>query len=392
MGQFKKKHYEALDDEVYDFNTTELLCANHIEDEFIKNFILRNGTASKCTYCHKKRNVVELSTVLELIVTGIECLFEDANDSRFLNKEGRHGFDGNTMEFDEIYSELGLVINDNKLSDDIFEHLNNCKIIYCERDEFGGYLDYLSGLWNYFKEIVKHKARFVFHYENTFSNFFYENPYQILLSVQETISEFNMFRTISKEDRLYRCVQHISQYEVDNDGKRIASNPIYNCKSNNRMSPAGISMFYCSPYMETSISEVVDLKNSDCPFYTYAYFTAKSNLKLVDLTKLPALPSIFDKIKNNQIETLSFLKEFIIDLSKPIGSGDVIIDYIPTQIVTEYIRYNPKLEVDGIIYPSSKDGKKENYVLFKDHDQSLKDLVFHNESKTTCKIELDNYQ
>ncbi|WP_100430358.1 RES family NAD+ phosphorylase [Flavobacterium sp. 1] len=105
-------------------------------------------------------------------------------------------------------------------------------------------------------------------------------------------------------------------------------------------------------------------------------FYYKKKIKLVDLTKLPDYPSAFDSKNNWQIETIHFLKDFIKDISKPIHDNIAIIDYVPTQIVTEYIRFNPQLKIDGLIYPSSKDNEKENYVLFMDHEESIENLNF----------------
>lgn len=378
---------DGSENQTYDLNAKELVCSHHIKEKFISNYILKNGEFSKCTYCGQRKKVVELSEVLKLIVIGIDCLFEDANESRYYNKEGKHGYDGETIDFYDLYydDELGLGITNNKLLDDIYKYLEN-EIVYCYKDEYGGESDYLSGLWNYFKEIVKHKARFVFYKKQAFSHHIYYKPSDILKRVQHCIIELDLFRTIATTDKLYRCVQHKDKAEVDNTGKRIAANPTKNCKKNNRMSPAGISMFYCCPHKDFCISEVVDFKNHSEPYYSVAFFTPKKKLKLVDLTRLPKMPSIFDKGTNGNIETLFFLKDFIGDISKPIKKGDEIIDYVPTQIVTEYIKYNPKLKVDGIIYPSSKNSKKENFVVFKDHDQSLNDLLFQSSSIITDHI------
>lgn len=388
MGQIQKKFSDDVDVEIYNLNAKELVCSHHIKDDFIKKYIQTNGYKGKCNYCNTTKKIIDLSEVLKLIVTGVECLFEDANDSRYYNKEGEHGFDGDTKLFYDLYydDDLDLKIDNYQLQEDIFNYLNNYQIVYCRKDEYSGEFDYLKGLWDYFKELVKHKARFVFHFKNTFSDYFYHNPAGILESVQQYILELNLFKTISTNEKLYRCVQHKLEKEVKDNGKRIASNPIPNCKRNNRMSPPGISMFYCSPYKDICVSEVVDYDNASRPYYTTAYFTPRRDLKLVDLTNLPTIPSIFDKENNKHRVILFFLKEFIKDATKPINKDYEVIDYVPTQIVTEYIKYNPKLKVDGILYPSSKDSKKEDCVLFMNHEESLKELIFVSESKETNKI------
>lgn len=373
------KYGDIVGYEVYNFNTTEYICSHHIDDDFIKQEILRNAIWGKCNYCESPRKkVVELSFVLRLIVVGLDCLFEDAIDSRNLNREGEHGYDGNTMTFYDLWFEDPLELNiwDGTLCDDIFRYLENTEKIYCYKSEYGDESDYLGDLWDLFKKTVIHKARYVFYFENQFGSFNLEDPKNILDKVQTAISEYNLFTEVNITKHLYRCRQHKDKFEIDEDGVNIASTPLEYAKTNNRMSPAGISMFYCSPYKDIAIKEVLDRSDLDKPFYTTAYFKSKRTLKLVDLSNIPWLPSIFDERNNPSREILSFLHHFAKDLSKSISNNDSIIEYIPTQIIIEYIRYNPVLGVDGIAYSSSKNPKKVCYVLFFDHERSLEELTF----------------
>lgn len=372
-------------DGLYNFDTKEFVCSKHIQEDFIKKFILTNGKKGKCDYCECNRKVIELSEVLKLIVVGINYYYEDPNNSRYINHDAEYGLDGNIMHFNEMFYDLGLEIDDSELCDDIIKYLDN-QSLYCLINEYTSESEYYHETWNNFKEIVKNKARYVFYYKNQFSGFNTGNPIDVLDKVQHSILYFNLFREIPTTEKLYRCRQHVNKNEIDDLGIKIAANPTVNCKTNNRMSPAGISMFYCSPHKDICIKEVVNFSDKLKPYYTTAYFNSKDNLKLVDLTKLPQIPSAFDEKNNWQIETLFFLRDFINDIAKPIDENDAIIDYVPTQIVTEYIRYNPKLSVDGLIYPSSTDNSKENYVLFMDHEESLNRLDFVSKSIKVSKI------
>lgn len=379
------KRYLEEQEGLYNFDSKELVCSHHIQEDFIKKFILTNGKKGMCDYCECNRKVIELSEVLKLIVVGINYYYEDPNNSRYINHDAEYGLDGNIMHFNEMFYDLGLEIDDSELCDDIIKYLDN-QSLYCLINEYTSESEYYHETWNNFKEIVKNKARYVFYYKNQFSGFNTGNPIDVLDKVQHSILHFNLFREISTTEKLYRCRQHVNKNEIDDLGINIASNPTANCKTNNRMSPAGISMFYCSTNKNICINEVVNFDNNEKPFYTTAYFHSKDNLKLVDLTKLPVIPSAFDEKNNWQIETLFFLKDFIKDISKPIDGNDAIIDYVPTQIVTEYIRYNPNLKVDGLIYPSSTDISKENYVLFMNHEESLNRLDFISKSIKISKI------
>lgn len=373
-------------DNQYNLQTNEKVCSHHISNNYIEKYIVANGEPGKCSYCGKKLKVVELNVLLELLIAGLNYLYENPANSRFLNKDGKHGFDGKTFDFYDIWYEdyLGLMIDDAQLFKDIYKYLENDEL-YCEKDEFGSEQDYWNDIWKHFQKTVKHRARFVFYYKKAFSNYLYKDPITILNQVQTYVTKFNLISELNVDSKLYRCRQHRSRKEVA-EKKDLASPPDHLTKINGRMNPAGISMFYCSVDKGLTIQEVVDFSDLSRPLYSVGFFKNKQKLKLVDLTKLPDVPSIFDKSNNKHIESIRFLQGFIADISKPISSSDTIIEYIPTQIVTEYIKYNPKLNVDGIIYPSSKKAGSNNIVLFYDHEESMEYLDFQKTKIRTIKI------
>jgi RES domain-containing protein len=381
-----RKPGDDFDVEIYNFDTTEFVCPNHFQDSFINKKIKEVGSKGICSYCNKNRIVIELSELLKLIVIGIEYLFEDPNDSRYYNKDGIHGFDGNTFDFYDLWYEdyLDLRIENNKLIEDIYSYLSN-DTLYCFKDEYTSESDYLDSIWTEFKETVKHNARFVFHFKGLFKGSDYSDPIDILNKVQNSILKFNFISELPANTILYRARQHSKPKEISK-ANEMASTPVFLSKANGRMNPAGISMFYCSKSKGLTLKEVVDFNDTKKPYYTTAIFRNNEILRLVDLSFLPPLGSVFDETTNRERETLTFLKDFISDISKPIDDNDSIIEYIPTQIVTEYIRFNPKLNVDGIIYPSSKDNSQYNVVLFYNHDESMEKLTFSTNSLKTVKI------
>lgn len=383
MGSTKRWMEEQ--EQLYDFDAKEFVCAHHIDEDFIKKYIISNGKKGKCDYCDKTRKVISLSEVLKLIVVGINYYYEDPNNSRYINHDAEYGLDGNIMPFNEMLNDLELEIDDSTLYDDILNYLSNDSL-YCLKDEYTSESEYYQETWKLFKSVVKNKARFVFHFKKQFSGFNLGDPIEALDKVQYSITHLNLFRNIKTSEKLYRCRQHRKKNLIDLNGVEIAANPTEKCKFNNRMSPAGISMFYCSPHKDVAINEVVDFTNQEKPYYTTAYFKPKQKLKLVDLTKLPEIPSAFDENKNKYIQTLVFLNDFVKDISQPIDNDAEITEYVPTQVVTEYIKFNPELKVDGLIYPSSKDRSKENIVLFMNHEESLNKLDFEPKSIKVYKI------
>lgn len=380
-----RKFGDDVDYSLYNLEAKEQVCDSHINDDFLKNFIKSNGSIEKCSYCGKRKRTVELSEVLNLIVIGINYLFEDPIEFKYFDNEAETGFDGDNFYFEELfYDRLDLEIIDGKLSNDIFEHLNNTSLYYL-KDEYGSHSEYLADLWQHFKETVKHRARFVFYYEDIFKDYHLSDPINILKDVQKAIQDFELFRQISPSEKIYRCRQHSMQNDVKG-ANDLSSPPDAFCKTNNRMSAIGISMFYGSLNKQICIDEVVNKSDLTQPYFTTGYFNSKKVLNLIDLTNLPVIPSIYDKERNRHRDTLFFLKEFIRDISKPINPSDSSIEYVPTQIVTEYIKFNPGLKADGIIYPSSKKTLFENIALFMNQEECLSTLDFCHKSIETKNV------
>jgi RES domain-containing protein len=129
-----------------------------------------------------------------------------------------------------------------------------------------------------------------------------------------------------------------------------------------RMSPAGISMFYGATDRTTAIAEA-----GSHTFYRYVVtgeFNPTRQIRLVDLTNLPSPPSIFDASNRMECFALGFLQKFVHDLTLPVELDDrEHIDYVPTQVFTEYLRYAFSAEVDGLMFPSTQ-GPGNNVAIF----------------------------
>jgi hypothetical protein len=93
-------------------------------------------------------------------------------------------------------------------------------------------------------------------------------------------------------------------------------------------------------------------------------FSPTRELRLIDLTNLPDLPSIFDGAARKRYFVLRFLQKFVDDITLPVElDGQEHIDYVPTQVFTEYFRHAFPSAVDGLMFPSTQ-GPGNNVVLF----------------------------
>ncbi len=133
-------------------------------------------------------------------------------------------------------------------------------------------------------------------------------------------------------------------------------------------------MFYGAAEFDTAVAETFDKDHSDLPqSATGGMFHPCRTLSLLDLMSFGKTPSIFAPGSDDLRSAIIFLGEFRDDLIQPvIKDGREHVDYVPTQVFSEFVRYELKRKnqqgLDGIIYPSSRNGKP-CYVIFATHEQ-----------------------
>lgn len=366
------------------------VCSSHIDDYAIKKYISKEGINGKCSYCGSKRNVVELETLMIFVMNGIRRFYEDAaNFMSYNSAEG--GYLGETYDGQELlYDVIGLGVDNDELFQDMADSIDD-SAWGSPDDYYGSVSDLLYSQWGNFKNIIKHKLRYFFTMVNEYKTLDYDNrnAYEILEDVGNGVKKLKLQTILPKQTSLYRCRQH-KKTEKIKDACKIASPPESAAIYSNRMTPAGISMFYCAFDLTTAKYETIDAKSKK-KYLTSACFKNLTELRLIDFTKLPHIPSIFDNKNIKNYYTVQFLIEFIKDLSSDIArDGREHIEYVPTQIVTEFFKYlypaGSNKKVDGIIYPSSKNKGGKACVLFMDNSESLTLLEFDKSSLTRQRI------
>ncbi len=120
-----------------------------------------------------------------------------------------------------------------------------------------------------------------------------------------------------------------------------------------RMNPAGIPVFYGATTRETALAEV---RPSVGSIVVTGLFRPTRKLRVLDLSKIgqSMSGSIFSPTYLDRAARCSFLEEFEDLIAKPIQPHDEPIEYIPTQVVAEYV--SDVLKFDGILYASAQAG------------------------------------
>lgn len=381
------------------------VCSEHFSDSELQGIIRRDGRRGICSYCGEKRLVMDMPDFVTMVKNKLESEFEDVDNAMLPLEKSVFDDDEEDIPFftrfhgyaapsySEMYEDTEEVLNylleingPEALQKDIVDALPEHGWI--SRDPFVASLDdELNIKWKHFAEMVKHKQRFTFLANKEFEGLpsKYDNGlFDILTELGSLIHRFNICKDLDKDTLIYRA------RPIDKDTPLVFEEitcPPDEFAKQNRMSPAGVSMFYGSFDEETARKECTPHSGHDGKGrFLIGQFKQKIPLKLIDLTALPR--TSFWNQKRQTREALAFMHIFHNEITKKIKSDDRIhTEYVPSQVFTEYLRYMFKLEgeigVDGLIYKSSVSDNK-CIVLFCSQKESEEYLELVNVEERIC--------
>ena len=177
------------------------------------------------------------------------------------------------------------------------------------------------------------------------------SPAEILQTIFEYAQEMGLFKAFPEGSRIIRA-----RWEEDGERHETSGElgPPREDKATqaNRMSPAGIPMFYGCDDEDTALREAA----SGPGLFAVGEFETVRPAVLLDLTDIPDVPGLFEDVPDFQAvdprRALMFLHHVAGEMSRRIERDDrVHIKYVPTQVVTEFIRAKViwgESKVDGI--------------------------------------------
>ena len=351
---------------------SKFVCAECFEDLGIRDFIEQNAMSTRCSFCDVSQNDVAVASfydVVEHIETSL--FYEWDNADNWLGYESREGgYQGYWVDTEELLrfeTELELPRDvDDKLMDQIVDLLPD--YAWCELDPYTiNDRNRAKISWEIFCDVVKHRNRYFFEEYDDEIEYGAYSPGQIMRKLFESAEQYDLFKRIPKGKTLFRARFQEGETAFTT-AKELGPPPREKAIQSNRMSPAGIPMFYASDRIETALRETA---NEEGKFAVGRFKTCRS-MTLLDLTKIPSTPSLFqsypETLEFRPREVLRFLNHIATEISKPIEKDDKVhINYVPTQVVTEFVRSRltaGKHRIDGIKYESAARKGHASYVIF----------------------------
>jgi HEPN superfamily RES-like protein/RES domain-containing protein len=337
----------------------DFVCADCFEDEALKEFVRASSEAFICDYCDAEADApiaAPMSEVLDLISESLHAEYQEAEEANLPVEEGEYVF--KPMSTSEVFGEIGTVTENERLLETILTAFDDfawvSKPFYSPPED-----DALRYNWKEFVRAVKYRRRYLFllsHRRKKRQESDAVPPEEMLRRIGEVIEQVDLVQEMKPGTRWFRVRVH------DYDGAPTTAAALGTAPrrraTSNRMSPAGIPMFYGASDPETAFSETFTPRPGEACAVTVALFETARSCWVVDFSKLPPVPSLFDSRRRHLRRGIAFLHGFVRDLTKKVKrDGREHIDYVPTQIVTEYLRYAFKpfgFRVSGIVYDSAQ--------------------------------------
>lgn len=353
-------------------DTDASICDAHISDHALASRIRSRLSETTCSFCERTGTDDE----------PIACLFDDfltivigaiRFHYRLAQDEAVPFFDGDwqvpTFDTAEVVEDtLGYGVVDEAVCEAVKESVPFDT--WVEKDwQVLNPLQQMKFTWADFTKTVKYQTRFLFMELPKKSEY---DPDELSMPefFKRLLSAFRrtglVHHPLDFGTPLYRGRTTELPPDTTKYGAKDLGSPPADRASANRMSPAGISMFYGSDSPDTAIAEIA--AHTPRKHAVVGTFRTNRNMYIVDLTHLPDVPSVFDEDRREEFWDTLFLREFAEQIAQPVTlDGREHVDYVPTQILTEYLRQQTEMQIDGLQFRSAQ-GSGTNTVLFLGRD------------------------
>jgi hypothetical protein len=338
------------------------ICLECLENAALKDLAAENLDHDECDYCGETG--ANIATDTDVVMTRIGVSFhteyrDPVHELPYETAEG--GYQGDWFDTYDLVYRLGEDIGTQEFVEDMVRAFGGQG--WCQRDYFSVRPDEaLSFSWERFAELVKYESRYLFleHRDNDEYREHHEvEPADMLRKIGELVVEAGLVRELEVGTPIYRARDHGVGLAYDRAadlgtaprGKAFA----------NRMSVAGIPVFYGALDADTAVREAWAGPAPGHELVSVGHFANSTSLPVIDLASLPEIPSIFDEDLRHLRPPLRFLHEFSSRISAPVrtpaGTEIEMVEYVPTQIVSEYFRTGFARDygqtVRGLLYKSA---------------------------------------
>lgn len=352
------------------------VCARCFSDAGIAAAIEFFANSPKCDFCGRRYRSDKAAPVNDIAQFIVGCLRQDYDmpeNVLFIDHEDEWGWAGSTQD------KWDLIQDYVEAEWEVIEALVDCVTDdhrWCEKNPASFLPGQQLGVsWESFSRYVKHRSRFMFLRGDEHPRGISDEPddsfvptRDMLDLVGHAVVTANLIRTLGPSARIFRA-RPVKQGKPWHSTAADLGPPAESDKGPpaGRMSPAGIPIFYGALDEATALSEALESGGR----VSVGVFSPLRPLRVLDLSGRNPLPfrSIFENVTSTRRGLSGFVDAFTADIAITTErDGREHINYVPSQIVTEYFRrvflIDGRVHLDGIIYPSTRNEIGRNLALF----------------------------
>ena len=251
LAKARKMDQEELG---YSYNGNDYVCSECFTDEVIMRFVEENTTHNSCNYCGRSSEepiAADLEKVIKFILEGIRTEYGDPDAEYVSYDTAEGGYQGEVIDsYDLLHDDyIDSFTEDEQLLEDILDAIRDRQ--WCQKDFYRLRPEeaLLFG-WKQFSEQVKHHSRYVF-LKLPVSRGRNQDPDSIpaskmlgrLQDVIKSLTNLGLIKVVKKGHKIWRLRVHDPSL-VCNNVATCGPPSFDDAKTSNRMSPAGIPMFY----------------------------------------------------------------------------------------------------------------------------------------------------
>lgn len=356
------------------------ICSECVSDEYLKRVINQSQTAGQaCDYCDKVGPTIDIFSLAEMCDAVIENFYEVSNLADAVIHFGRTP-EGNGLS-EVLYT---LLDPPSDAVDDLAELLGGLWFDWSSHEHKYGDEDpwfvkksslgrELNHEWQQMEESLRHEARYLNPiaanlFEEIFGSILDDRTHQggcVIVelgngSEYDTLYRARVFQTTRPMEDAFRHPE------------RHFGPPPPGAGSAGRMNAKGVPVFYGATKPEIAVSEVRPPVDSHV---VVASFKIIRPLQVLDFRQLGAVSlqpdaSLFNPETVKQATRNDFLHWLTQMIIMPVVPEQEDHRYVVTQAIADFLATHPKLNLDGIIFPSAQHSEAgagnpgSNVILF----------------------------
>lgn len=339
------------------YGLNETMCVEHVRDQILRADLSKIADKFQCSFCARKQKQDELAFAVDLDELGtrvwntLNWLYEaiEVNDDPwgFQDEYDNSYVIFETLE-DAIHPEYAVPILERLIaattSTDIW--VPNLRV---NPSALG---------WETYAATVRHESRFVAMGTSMRPGYENEPPAVVGKFLESLLAyvESDLLVELPAGSTLYRGRMTGNAADLLEEARKEPSTLLGpappGVTTSSRLSPPGISLFYSADDLRLALAEIA--LHSKLDQAVMGAFRTTRPLRILDFTRpLTRLPSVFATDDESRQRWLfaRFKKHFADMIAAPVLlDGREAVEYTPTQVVAEWLRWVPDNRIDGIAW------------------------------------------